>query len=681
MTDIMQNRTNNLQKIIQQNGWGIMNDKEIGYGHQYIITDGASQVPVNIYTTGIINVQGKDSDLKSKLQEWTNLELSGISDKRSQTQFEDTKSRTAKFLVIPTNRSIIRDEVIPIIPAEIVFREAMGAAEEYRVEIRDDISRVTVTQYESGTLMIQGVSSPLFEQVCEVLDEHLVQTFSDRAARFIPGNKERQAASAYLDLPESENEAVQWLTTQIDRKAIDFLYPNDQQTLAAAAGVRNAVRATEQDLPDYSVIVMPFAKAYEGFLIKLSAHLKIVNEDNIRQRADSIEIGGWLETIKRRIPDQKRYAEICNTLDAAWGCRNKAIHSDPGHPLSVLANYNEAEQEIITILRAIGRTHRLFVVEGIELGPEKKRPQTTQNKKTETEKFKDADVQGLQERLIQDGIPIVIQTQGRDNLWEYQSETLLVVAPSSQPGLIIVKGSDRSSFVDSYQRFLKPIQPNTPPRNSDTSPQIWIGVDESGKGDLFGPLVVAGVAITPDLEIQLARLGVRDSKTLSDKAIFELDFQIKEFCAIDLLILSPPEYNDSFPKFGNLNKLLAWGHAYVIKNLVDQTQANKAISDQFGDEQLLIQALADNKCTVILEQRPKAESEIAVAAASIVARAAFRCAIDEYETKSGIKIPIGSSSPNVIKIGKLVYNRWGRNGLERIAKMHFKTINAIIDGE
>jgi len=156
--------------------------------------------------------------LKTKLQEWTNLELSGVGKKHLQPGGEHLKSRTAKYLVIPPNREVIKNEILPTIPGEIEYREAIGAAEDYRVEIRDGESRLTITQYDSGTLMIQGVSSLLFDNTCEVLDQHLAQAFSERAARFIPGDQERQAASAYLDLPESENEAVKWLREQMAKR-------------------------------------------------------------------------------------------------------------------------------------------------------------------------------------------------------------------------------------------------------------------------------------------------------------------------------------------------------------------------------------------------------------------------------------------------------------------------------
>jgi ribonuclease HIII len=142
--------------------------------------------------------------------------------------------------------------------------------------------------------------------------------------------------------------------------------------------------------------------------------------------------------------------------------------------------------------------------------------------------------------------------------------------------------------------------------------------------------------------------------------------------------LLPPEYNELYKQFGNLNHLLAWGHAQIISRLSKKQKVVKAISDQFGDESLVINALRAENCEIVLEQRPRAESDIAVAAASIIARAEFVLAMKDYTAKAGIDIPLGTSAAEVKNIGMQIYRRWGKPGLERIAKMHFKTIQEIM---
>jgi len=238
-----------------------------------------------------------------------------------------------------------------------------------------------------------------------------------------------------------------------------------------------------------------------------------------------------------------------------------------------------------------------------------------------------------------------------------------------------VKGTKSAEFCETYKAYLAGETSNSSP----TAPSARIGVDESGKGDLFGPLVVAGVVVRQEDEIVLARRGVQDSKALSNTQIMDLAQFIRMNCPVEVLVLLPPEYNVAYEQHGhNLNRLLAWGHAQVITKLSRRLTVNKAVSDQFGDESLLTAALAAEACQIPVEQRPHAESDLAVAAASVVARAEFITAIKDFTEKAGIEIPRGASASRVKQIGKQIYRRWGLQGLQRIAKMHFKTVQEII---
>lgn len=212
-----------------------------------------------------------------------------------------------------------------------------------------------------------------------------------------------------------------------------------------------------------------------------------------------------------------------------------------------------------------------------------------------------------------------------------------------------------------------------------TSASAWIGVDEAGKGDAFGPLVVAGVLATPETELALARRGVRDSKTLADARIGQLAQLIRAVCPVEVLVVSPAEYNRAYEQHGqNLNRLLAWGHAQVITRLSRSRAVTRAVSDQFGDEALLVEALAAEGCRITLEQRPHAESDVAVAAASVIARAEFVVAIREYGREIGLKLPLGAATSQVEEAARRIYQRWGRQGLERVAKLHFVPVQKVL---
>src|SRR5205085_11050038 len=115
----------------------------------------------------------------------------------------------------------------------------------------------------------------------------------------------------------------------------------------------------------------------------------------------------------------------------------------------------------------------------------------------------------------------------------------------------------------------------------------WIGIDESGKGDYFGPLVIAAVHVTPRIEEDLLALNVRDSKKISDGMIKKLEVDIKTLCRHSVIAIGPERYNELYAKIRNLNRLLAWGHAKALETLLEQVPCARAISDQFGDERLI----------------------------------------------------------------------------------------------
>ena len=176
--------------------------------------------------------------------------------------------------------------------------------------------------------------------------------------------------------------------------------------------------------------------------------------------------------------------------------------------------------------------------------------------------------------------------------------------------------------------------------------QPHLGIDESGKGDFFGPLVIAGVYTHGDLARQLLDLGVKDSKQISsDKRAHELADAIKDLITLDrfnVIVISPEKYNDLYVRFKNLNALLAWGHATVIENLLTRwPKCPRALSDKFAHESLIQRALKERGKQIVLQQRTKAESDIAVAAASILARSAFLDRLMFLGDKVGVPLPKG----------------------------------------
>jgi len=211
----------------------------------------------------------------------------------------------------------------------------------------------------------------------------------------------------------------------------------------------------------------------------------------------------------------------------------------------------------------------------------------------------------------------------------------------------------------------------------DIAPYPHIGIDESGKGDFFGPLVIAGVLLDENAAKTLSKKGVTDSKKLDDKKILELEIIIKEASIFDIIAISPAKYNELYTKFKNLNRLLAWGHSTVLENILAKKPCNIAISDKFADESVIQNALKERGKNIRLIQQTKAESDTAVAAASVLARAEFVKRISNLSGEYGINLPKGASNL-VLEQGQKFAAKYGRGELKNVAKLHFKTYSSIV---
>ncbi len=210
-------------------------------------------------------------------------------------------------------------------------------------------------------------------------------------------------------------------------------------------------------------------------------------------------------------------------------------------------------------------------------------------------------------------------------------------------------------------------------------PEEYIGTDESGKGDYFGPLVIAGVFAGKDNLKILKKIGVKDSKQLTDASIKIIAKEIKAIIrdSYDVIVINPERYNNLFDKMGNVNRILGWAHAKVLENILEKHDSSEAISDKFGDERLINSALQTKGKNLLLHQFTKAERYTAVAAASILAREKFCEWFDFQKKVLKIELPKGASS-TVDKAAAEIKNNYGMEKLKELAKVHFKTTKKII---
>ena len=265
-------------------------------------------------------------------------------------------------------------------------------------------------------------------------------------------------------------------------------------------------------------------------------------------------------------------------------------------------------------------------------------------------------------------------------LW--RAKTSKYTATFYTTGKLLVQGAEVSDIASEIQNLYATNQETV--KNSVTKntlsdldiPANHIGSDESGKGDFFGPLVVAAVQVDENSTKILIDAGIKDCKKVEDKNITKMASVIKNNCVFSVITINPLKYNELYAKIGNLNSLLAWGHARAIENILEKRECSYALSDKFGDERLIKNALMKKGKNIHLEQRCKAEADIAVAAASILAREQFLKGISEISLKYGVDIPKGASS-KVLETAKNIAKNFSKEELKNAVKTHFKTYSQV----
>jgi ribonuclease HIII len=266
-----------------------------------------------------------------------------------------------------------------------------------------------------------------------------------------------------------------------------------------------------------------------------------------------------------------------------------------------------------------------------------------------------------------------------------------------QSGKLVISGHAPAfdQAVDIVQAVAKPVAKKqvaahptaAAPAEAPPEHEPHIGTDEAGKGDFFGPLVTAGVYVDGRVAKLLRALSVRDSKMVGDKELRVLAGNIRDVVEEPkraVIVLAPKRYNELYRQMRsegkNLNTLLAWTHTRVIEDLIKNgLRPTFILSDQFGDKRYIeSRLLVDTRLSgVPVIQMHRAEADVAVAAASILARDAFLRWLEQAGKALGLTVPKGAS-PKVIETGRLLVARLGADALKEYAKVSFKTMEKVL---
>lgn len=484
----------------------------------------------------------------------------------------------------------------------------------YKIRIERNKVALTVTQFVNGTILLQGIDSFLVTNVLSIIQEINPITEKENVLMYVPETEQKAVAEAIDTIPDIFSDLYEEAERRISKDAFAFLFNNDKQTLVSAIGILKAVKQTSLKIPLYNPVLYPFAKVFEGFIIRLMIEKCFFTYEDYQKNSEIAKIGNALREKKfeKYIKDIKRDGNIVDKLRVMWeDLRCHELHSDPAQNPQIinLADMQQAENRIGEISSSIMDGYRILVENG----------------------YTEAEMLALKEKKTP-------------------------VANSKNVQSPVIK--DIPKF-DSH-----------------------IGTDESGKGDYFGPLVIAGVFVNSDLEKRLIDIGVQDSKKNSDSRNQELARTIKTILTPDeysIVFIGPEKYNQLYSKIKNLNGLLAWGHARAIENILQKIECDNVISDQFGDEAYIKKALLEKGKNTTLIQTPKAERDIAVAAASILARDVYLQQISLLGRTAGVVLPKGASL-GVEEAARQIIKKHGTESLVKYAKYHFKTTEKVLGG-
>jgi ribonuclease HIII len=211
--------------------------------------------------------------------------------------------------------------------------------------------------------------------------------------------------------------------------------------------------------------------------------------------------------------------------------------------------------------------------------------------------------------------------------------------------------------------------------------ELHAGLDESGKGDLFGPVIAATVIADRTAIEGWIQAGVKDSKKIAESQIIKLDKVIRgtHGVAVSTCFCGMAKYNLLMSRpHANLNRLLAWQHATALTQALSVKKAPRGLLDQFSKQPLVQRELAKMGTKGFdLQMRTKAEEDPVVAAASVIARAEFVRQMHALSKAFGGPLQKGAG-PLVKEQAMQIIERFGARALGNFAKLHFRTAYEVV---
>lgn len=239
----------------------------------------------------------------------------------------------------------------------------------YRLKIQNNDDKFTLTQYETGTLLLQGQSTKLFSDILDKIQSINPLSDLENTLLYVPQENQAQVKNVFDKNKNDFSDIYDLAQKRISSEAFSYLFKNDQQTLVSAIGILEVVRSNNLNIPLYNPILYPFAKVFEGFVIKLLIDKEFFTFDAYKANPEVADIGNALrqKKLKKYIKDTRRNEFVLDKLVTIWeSLRCHELHSDPAQDDSIinLTDIDQVDNRIGEISGAIIDAYRIIVENG-----------------------------------------------------------------------------------------------------------------------------------------------------------------------------------------------------------------------------------------------------------------------------------------------------------------------------
>lgn len=346
-----------IDNYCQEKGYQVAKS-EVANGIKLEISNLSEKIPLVLYSSGSIVPQGSPNSFLRKEFEQLKAELDENPNLLKNTSVATIKSCTQKYEIILSELQNNIKDGLTSLGYSVDLQSNLNNNEIYRAKIQHSSMSLNIIQYKTGTLLIQGKQNTLFDEVCTLIEKVARPAGQEVVVRFIADNSDALDSFNALFNPELQNRATESVKAKIGFDAFAFLEEHDQKYLVAS----ECLRLCNIPLPEFSPIVMPASKAFEGFTKKLVISLGILDSNYFASKTANFSIvKDKNQPRTKAVIDKDRYAEtyLSRLILSLDMFRNFMLHSDDS-TVTKVNTFGEAEGKLNDLFKELKELYHYF---------------------------------------------------------------------------------------------------------------------------------------------------------------------------------------------------------------------------------------------------------------------------------------------------------------------------------